>query len=138
MANHLTEFQMNHYFGWIQGSGMPSTYVHLSGKDLDGAILKLNGIEQKQDSVVETKPRVCPRCETINRVDSAYCNKCAAILDEKTLLQSQRQHLETQQATTNAHDLMNALMQDTEVRTFLAQRILAMGLKEKLLCKEGT
>lgn len=41
LANHLTEFQMNHYFGWTQGSNMPSTYVHLSGKDLDGAILKI-------------------------------------------------------------------------------------------------
>jgi hypothetical protein len=48
MANPLTEFQMNHYFGWTQGSNMPSTYVHLSGKDLDGAILKMNG--QKVDT----------------------------------------------------------------------------------------
>ncbi|MEA3378864.1 MAG: hypothetical protein U9Q69_04460 [Nanoarchaeota archaeon] len=25
LANYLTEFQMNQYFGWVQGSDMPST-----------------------------------------------------------------------------------------------------------------
>ncbi|WP_049890857.1 tyrosine-type recombinase/integrase [Methanohalobium evestigatum] len=43
MANYLTEAQMNHYFGWVQGSNMPSIYVHLSGRDIDDAILKANG-----------------------------------------------------------------------------------------------
>lgn len=44
MANYLTEAQMNLYFGWVQGSGMPSVYVHLSGRDVDDAILKANGM----------------------------------------------------------------------------------------------
>jgi len=35
---------MNDYFGWVQGSGMPSVYVHLSGRNVDDAILKANGI----------------------------------------------------------------------------------------------
>jgi len=46
MANYLTEAQMNLYFGWIQGSDMPSVYVHLSGRDIDDAVLKANGIIQ--------------------------------------------------------------------------------------------
>jgi site-specific recombinase XerD len=44
MANYLTEAQMNLYFGWVQGSDMPSVYVHLSGRDVDDAILKANGV----------------------------------------------------------------------------------------------
>ena len=44
MANYLTEAQMNVYFGWVQGSDMPSIYVHLSGRDVDYAILKANGV----------------------------------------------------------------------------------------------
>jgi integrase/recombinase XerD len=47
MANYLTEAQMDAYFGWIQGSDMPSIYVHLSGRDVDDAVLKANGIFQK-------------------------------------------------------------------------------------------
>ncbi|MDD5417931.1 MAG: tyrosine-type recombinase/integrase, partial [Candidatus Nanoarchaeia archaeon] len=34
LANKLTEAQMNMYFGWVQGSDMPATYVHLSGRDV--------------------------------------------------------------------------------------------------------
>ena len=45
LANFLTEAQMNIFFGWVQGSRMASTYVHLSGRDIDRAILKLNGID---------------------------------------------------------------------------------------------
>lgn len=44
IANYLTEAQMNIYFGWIQGSEMSSVYVHLSGRDVDYAILKANGV----------------------------------------------------------------------------------------------
>jgi len=47
MANYLTEAQMNVYFGWVQGSDMPSVYVHLSGRDIDDAILKANGVTEK-------------------------------------------------------------------------------------------
>ena len=43
LAGHLTESQMNVYFGWTQGSNMAQTYVHLNGRDIDAAILKANG-----------------------------------------------------------------------------------------------
>lgn len=48
MTNYLTEAQMNVYFGWVQGSDMPGVYVHLSGRDVDDAILKANGIINKR------------------------------------------------------------------------------------------
>jgi len=44
LAQFLTESQLCAYLGWVQGSNMPRTYVHLSGRDIDEAILKLNGI----------------------------------------------------------------------------------------------
>jgi integrase/recombinase XerD len=53
MANYLTEAQMNAYFGWIQGSDMPSICVHLSGRDIDDAVLKANGIIEKDVSTVD-------------------------------------------------------------------------------------
>jgi integrase/recombinase XerD len=53
MANYLTEAKMNAYFGWIQGSDMPSIYVHLSGRDIDDAVLKANGIIEKDVSTVD-------------------------------------------------------------------------------------
>jgi len=45
LSSFLTEAQMNVFFGWKQGSPMASTYVHLSGRDIDKAILKIHGID---------------------------------------------------------------------------------------------
>jgi integrase/recombinase XerD len=53
MANYLAEAQMNAYFDWIQGSDMPGIYVHLSGRDIDDAVLKANGIIEKDVSTVD-------------------------------------------------------------------------------------
>jgi integrase len=41
LAKYLTESQLKAYFGWAQDSKMTRIYVHLSGKDLDDAILKI-------------------------------------------------------------------------------------------------
>jgi hypothetical protein len=55
MANYLTEAQMNAYFVWVQGSGMPSVYVHLSGRDVDDAVLKANGVIGKGMSITNVQ-----------------------------------------------------------------------------------
>ncbi|WP_292388591.1 tyrosine-type recombinase/integrase [Methanosarcina sp. UBA5] len=85
MANHLTEAQMNIHFGWVQGSNMPSIYVHLSGRDVDQAVLKANGIEIKEE---ENKPKtnVCPRCKSINTPNNLFCYKCGAVLTLRTAM----------------------------------------------------
>jgi integrase len=46
LANILTEAQMKEFFGWTQGSNMASIYVHLSGRDVDDALLKAYGIKK--------------------------------------------------------------------------------------------
>ncbi len=86
MANHLTEAQMNEYFGWVQGSDMPSIYVHLSGRDVDEAVLKANGIEIQEE---EHKPKTtaCPRCKTINTPNNMFCFRCGAVLNLKTAVE---------------------------------------------------
>jgi len=45
LAQHLTEQQMKIYFGWIMGSRMVQTYVHLSCRDLDETVFELNNKE---------------------------------------------------------------------------------------------
>lgn len=41
LASHLTEAQMCNYLGWVMGSGMPRVYVHMSGEDLDDALIRI-------------------------------------------------------------------------------------------------
>lgn len=45
LANKLTEQQLKVYFGWTGGSHMAAVYVHLSGRDIDNAILEVSGVK---------------------------------------------------------------------------------------------
>lgn len=124
MANHLTEFQMNQYFGWIQGSRMPAVYVHLTGKDTEGAIFELNGIKtDKEIKESSLKPKKCFRCETINPYDSKFCSKCAGILDMQTALELEEKRNNEQKMRSSSDEIMNLLTQDPEFREILIKKL---------------
>ncbi|MFH1978455.1 MAG: site-specific integrase [Candidatus Aenigmatarchaeota archaeon] len=83
MANKLTEQQLKVYFGWTGDSAMASTYVHLSGRDVDNAILELNGIKEKtEENGNGFKVKNCPRCRVNSDPSSKYCNRCGMVLDD--------------------------------------------------------
>lgn len=86
MANHLTEAQMNEYFGWVQGSRMPSIYIHLSGRDVDKAVLKAHGIITEEEES-RPKPKKCVRCKQINPPAAIFCFRCGAALDLKAAIE---------------------------------------------------
>jgi len=77
LANHLTEQQMKIYFGWTQGSDQAAQYVHLSGREVDEAILNLyNDVrEQKEEQHIQC-PRCCNSCHRTN----SYCSQCGLSL----------------------------------------------------------
>ncbi len=84
LANYLTDAQLKEYFGWVQESDMASVYVHLSGRDVDRAILKLHGIEQEHRSGKNIlKPRECLRCGELNPSENTVCRRCFFPLDER-------------------------------------------------------
>jgi integrase len=45
LAANFTEQQLKMYLGWSPTSTQPATYVHLSGKGMDDAVLKMYGIK---------------------------------------------------------------------------------------------
>jgi len=92
LANKLTEAQMKEYFGWTQNSGMASVYVHMSGRDVDNAILKMYGkVDEKDEKEEEAfKPKVCPRCDHVNSPESDFCIKCRLPLTEKAAIESDK------------------------------------------------
>lgn len=90
-ANKLTEQQLKAFFGWTRSSNMAATYVHLSGRDIDLAAKKANGIEIKEQ---ETKPLLssveCPRCKAINGKDARYCIRCGSVMNLQIALSEGR------------------------------------------------
>jgi site-specific recombinase XerD len=88
LASHLTEAQMKEYFGWYQGSKMASIYVHMSGRDVDNAILSLHGIKKPEDERKDRvfEPKKCPRCEKTNEFEARICCRCGMPLDSKAAM----------------------------------------------------
>jgi ribosomal protein S27AE len=68
---------MKEYFGWTQGSDMPQTYIHLSGRDIDREIMQMYGIAD-EDS--EKTVRECSRCFRNYKGDDSFCPRCGAPL----------------------------------------------------------
>lgn len=127
MANHLTEFQMNQYFGWIQGSDMPATYVHLSGRETDKAILEMNGLQQKKEEKEELKVKVCPRCDSINDTKVSYCGKCSFVLDEKEAVRIEKEKRENERMAELGRGMLKELAQEMpEVRERIAEKMKNM------------
>ena len=83
LAKDLTEAEMNVYFGWVQGSDMPATYVHLSGRDVDDKILQLHNLKPKdRDREDALRAKKCPRCQYICSPTDSYCGRCGTVLNE--------------------------------------------------------
>jgi len=84
LASYLTEAQLCARFGWVQGSEQPGTYVHLSGRDADEAILELYGM--KKDAGEDIKllmPKPCENCHAVNAFNSKVCINCGSPIPEK-------------------------------------------------------
>lgn len=124
LANHLTEAQMKHHFGWVQSSTMAATYVHLSGREVDSALLELNGIKIDEETKPEKfKVEICSRCKTKNSPDSKFCNSCGLTLDLKTVV-------EIDEARAKADRLMSELIKQPEVLDTLTE-VLEKKLRER-------
>lgn len=119
LASKLTEAQMCEYFGWIQGSDMSFTYVHLSGRDIDEAILKMHGKIPK-DNGAEFTPRKCPRCFHENPSDSHFCMTCHLPLDEKTAVEIEQRKKEFI-STTITNEIIEKMVEE-KVRQILSER----------------
>jgi hypothetical protein len=100
-------------FGWGNNSSMASIYVHLSGRDLDNSLLKLNGIEvDEKEDVSILKPKVCIRCDKENPATNKFCNQCGMMLDEKTMVEI----IENDMERKDADNILDKLMEDETKR----------------------
>ena len=84
---------MNEVFGWSRRSTVSARYYHLSGKRVDAALLKADGLEpgEEPDKIIQI--RQCPQCRFPN-INSAYhcarpgCNKLLVIRKAEDILKN--------------------------------------------------
>lgn len=126
LAKHLTERQLREFFGW-KDFRMADVYVHLAGRDVDTALLKMYGIEVKENNNNESKlkPRNCPRCKEVNPVTNKFCSKCGMVIDEKTVIEIIERDTERKQAD----DILDKLLENEEFKLYFLQKIKELNLK---------
>jgi integrase len=120
LANHLTEAQMKEFFGWVQASDMASIYVHLSGRDVDNALLKVHGIkkpEEQEES--QLNPKKCSRCHEINQFTNVFCNRCGMILDKDLM----NRKIQTDSERKCADLILEKLFKDPYFKEVFLRRI---------------
>lgn len=122
LASFLTEAQMKAYMGWVQGSAMAATYVHLSGRDVDRAILALNGVALGDEKAEPSlRPQRCLRCQAVNPPAHRYCATCGLPLNEQSAVKL------TQPAGADderLHEALDRLLEQAEFRRDLVRRLL--------------
>ena len=91
LAKRLTEAQLCEYMGWVQGSQEASTYVHLSGRDTEDAILAMHGLKDLDKERTQLKSIECPRCLVKNDPAAKFCSQCSLGLDEKSIMDWDKQ-----------------------------------------------
>ncbi|MFX0204061.1 MAG: tyrosine-type recombinase/integrase [Candidatus Hodarchaeota archaeon] len=126
LANHLTEAQMKEVFGWVQASDMAAIYVHLSGRDVDNALLRVYGIDKDETRKESTlKPQVCERCHGQNSYSNTFCSKCGYALDESTKLGIIKNEMEREKAD----NVLDELIKDKHFRDLFITKLqgLEMG-----------
>ena len=120
LANHLTEAQMKEFFGWVQDSDMASVYVHLSGRDVDRAILKLYGMDMDDEgnNGELLKPKKCLRCGETNPATNQLCKRCFFPLSERA-----ERLLEKEVKMEIMNQIMETLWNDREFREFFLKKV---------------
>ena len=69
---------------------MFEVYAHLTGVDIDRAMLELNGIKEAEDTKVDRlEPRQCENCRTICGPTTNYCPTCGFSLTAEAEIQKE-------------------------------------------------
>lgn len=119
LAARFTEQQLKVFFGWTRASEMAAVYVHLSGKDVDDALLTAYGMKEAPKIITELKPVACMRCNTENEATNRFCRLCGTILDANT-----RDTIISNQSDRSEVDkLMNNLIKDKEFLTVFMRKV---------------
>jgi ribosomal protein L40E len=65
------------FFGWQHGTKVVRRYIHLSGKDVDKALIALTEGGQAKVEEYKLKSLICKRCSESVSIGMNFCSKCA-------------------------------------------------------------
>lgn len=118
----LNEAQLSAYLGWVQATKMAKTYIHLSARDTDEAILKLYGLKKQEENGINYL--LCPRCKKQNQISGKYCKDCGMPLHVTSAVETEEKQ---QMLVHKAMNLVELLKKNPEVLELLAEKLAKSG-----------
>jgi len=125
LAKKMTEAEMCQFFGWTLASKMPAVYVHLSGRDLDKAVLKASGLKITEEMEKAENLVVCEFCKKVYTSDVDFCKTCGRPLKEEAIELLAGKEI-------SLLKLFSTLLMDKKFRKILIKNIRKAGLEEEL------
>ncbi|MEM2756817.1 MAG: hypothetical protein QXM89_05605, partial [Candidatus Bathyarchaeia archaeon] len=125
LAKKMTEAEMCQFFGWTLASKMPAVYVHLSGRDLDKAVLKASGLKITEEMEKAENLVVCQFCKKVYTSDVDFCKTCGRPLKEEAIELLAGKEI-------SLLKLFSTLLMDKQFRKILIKNIRRAGLEEEL------
>lgn len=71
---------LRQHAGWTPGSQMHLKYLHYYGNESSESLLEAYGLVDKGIQIDQLKPKQCPNCNEVNKIDSKFCAKCRMVL----------------------------------------------------------
>jgi integrase len=144
LASRVAEAPLESQMGWIHGSRQTRTYVHMSGRDQDNAILKAYGIKVNDDQAInEIRPKTCQRCSELNPSNASYCKRCWLPFDVETAMEQEKRKDVMVDTLTNIQSLdpmtrniLNSVPEELKIRlleSILKEISNSPVLKEKMI-----
>ena len=84
----LKEHTLRQHAGWSMGSNMHLKYLHYFGNESNDSILEAYGLKPKSEEIDKMKPRQCPNCNELNKIDSKFCVKCRMVLSYDSYIET--------------------------------------------------
>lgn len=138
-ATHLAALGLNNaqlkaHFGWRR-SEMADIYIHLAGKDVDDALLKVNGLVPEEKIEEKLKIQICQKCQEKNSPTQQFCGKCGSPLNLKIALDYE---IKIEEADNITNSIIKGIMKEIEqkynidIEKITYEKIKELKLENKL------
>ncbi len=122
----INESQAKVYFGWIPSSKMLSEYSHLVSKDVNDAMLEIQGIKVSPSEKHEPKVKQCPKCQDLNPKDHLFCKRCGGVLDVQTAMALDEKR-------GGFDDILVELTQQEDFQKAVVKALLKKGMGRRMM-----
>lgn len=111
LSKTLTEAQLEGFAGWEPGSDMSRNYVHLSGRDVDEAVLRSYGLIKPKEEKELRVPRKCARCGMLCDFDAEMCRNCGMPLTTRAVVKIEEERKATEKKLEDSNKRIDALVE---------------------------